>query len=52
MNSASDKEKQGEINTENQTIIEEKIVKVTGDIQIRKYIKGKLLGKGGFAKCY
>jgi polo-like kinase 1 len=39
-------------NTENQIIVEEKIVKVTGDIQIRKYIKGRLLGKGGFAKCY
>ena len=52
MNSGTDKEKQGEINTENQTIVEEKIVKVTGDIQIRKYIKGRLLGKGGFAKCY
>jgi polo-like kinase 1 len=52
MNTASDKDKQGEINTENQTIVEEKIVKVTGDIQIRKYIKGRLLGKGGFAKCY
>jgi polo-like kinase 1 len=42
----------GEVNTDNQTIVEEKIVKVTGDIQIRKYIKGRLLGKGGFAKCY
>ena len=52
MNNNSDKEKQAEVNTENQTIIEEKIVKVTGDIQIRKYIKGRLLGKGGFAKCY
>lgn len=38
--------------TDTQTIVEEKIVKVTGDVQIRKYIKGKLLGKGGFAKCY
>jgi polo-like kinase 1 len=38
--------------TEIQTIVEEKIIKVTGDIQIRKYIKGRLLGKGGFAKCY
>jgi polo-like kinase 1 len=37
---------------ETQTIIEEKIVKVTGEIQIKKYLKGKLLGKGGFAKCY
>lgn len=35
-----------------QTIVEEKIVKVTGDVQIRKYVKGRLLGKGGFAKCY
>ena len=42
-----DKEKQ-----ENQNIVEEKITKVTGDIQIRKYIKGRVLGKGGFAKCY
>ena len=33
-------------------IVEEKIIKVTGDVQIRKYIKGRLLGKGGFAKCY
>ena len=38
--------------TDNQCIVEEKITKVTGDIQIRKYIKGRLLGKGGFAKCY
>jgi polo-like kinase 1 len=52
MNSGADKEKQGELTSENQTIVEEKIVKVTGDIQIRKYIKGRLLGKGGFAKCY
>ncbi len=37
---------------DNQQIIEEKIIKVTGDIQIRKYLKGKFLGKGGFAKCY
>ena len=38
--------------SENQSIIEEKITKVNGDVQIRKYIKGRLLGKGGFAKCY
>ena len=37
---------------ENQSIIEEKITKVNGEIQIKKYIKGRLLGKGGFAKCY
>ena len=43
-----DKDKQAE----NQSIVEEKITKVNGDVQIRKYIKGRLLGKGGFAKCY
>ena len=36
----------------NAAIVEEKIIKVTGDVQIRKYYKGRLLGKGGFAKCY
>ena len=36
----------------NSAIVEEKIIKVTGDVQIRKYYKGRLLGKGGFAKCY
>jgi hypothetical protein len=33
-------------------IIEEKIVKYNGEVQVRKYLKGKFLGKGGFAKCY
>ena len=37
---------------ENQVIVEEKITKVTGEEQIRTYSKGRLLGKGGFAKCY
>ena len=37
---------------DNQSIIEEKITKVNGEVQIRKYIKGRLLGKGGVAKCY
>ena len=32
--------------------VEEKIIKVTGEIQTRIYNKGRLLGKGGFAKCY
>ena len=36
----------------NAVVIEEKIIKVTGDVQIRKYYRGRLLGKGGFAKCY
>ena len=45
----NDKEtKSTEVNSETQTIVEERIVKVTGDVQIRKYIKGRLLGKGGF----
>lgn len=52
MNTDKDKNKTGEVNNDNQQIIEEKIIKVTGDIQIRKYLKGKFLGKGGFAKCY
>jgi polo-like kinase 1 len=25
---------------------------VNGECQYKKYAKGKLLGKGGFAKCY
>ena len=46
----SDKDK--DKTPENQSIVEEKITKVSGEVQIRKYIKGRLLGKGGFAKCY
>jgi polo-like kinase 1 len=38
--------------TENLIIVEEKVSKFNGDIAIKKYIKGKFLGKGGFAKCY
>jgi len=33
-------------------IIEERISKVNGDSTVRKYAKGRLLGKGGFAKCF
>ena len=33
-------------------IIEEKITKPNGDVVVRKYLRGKVLGKGGFAKCY
>ena len=32
--------------------IEEKITKVNGDTSIRRYSKGRLLGKGGFAKVF
>lgn len=28
------------------------MVKYTGDIYIKKYQRGRFLGKGGFAKCY
>ena len=33
-------------------VIEEKISKVNGEVTIKKYARGKALGKGGFAKCY
>ena len=33
-------------------IIEEKKMNSNGEIFIRKYIRGKQLGRGGFAKCY
>ena len=33
-------------------IIEEKKVTETGDTVLKRYQKGKFLGKGGFAKCY
>lgn len=37
---------------DNVLTIEEKIQKVNGETLIKKYTRGKLLGKGGFAKCY
>jgi polo-like kinase 1 len=33
-------------------IIEEKVTKTNGEIVIKKYSRGKALGRGGFAKCY
>ena len=48
----SDKDKDKDKPADNQSIVEEKITKTNGEVQIRKYIKGRLLGKGGFAKCY
>ena len=33
-------------------VIEEKIKVINSEDKIRKYIKGKLLGRGGFAYCY
>ena len=37
---------------DNSIVIEEKIVDSNGLIQYKNYYKEKLLGKGGFAKCY
>lgn len=39
-------------NGETGIIIEEKISKINGEISVRKYSKGKMLGKGGFAKVF
>ena len=33
-------------------IIEERIKHSNGEVSYRTYVKGKFLGKGGFAKCY
>jgi hypothetical protein len=33
-------------------LIEEKITRSTGETITKKYLKGKFLGKGGFAKVY
>ena len=35
---------------QNAAIVEKKIIKDNGDIEIRKYIKGRLLGKGDFVE--
>ena len=41
--------KEQELNT---SLIKEKILKLNGDVQIRKYYQGKLLGSGMSSKCY
>lgn len=41
-----------EANGADTVIIEEKITKTNGEIVIKKYSRGKALGRGGFAKCY
>lgn len=38
--------------TEENSIIEERIGQKGASESVRKYMKGKLLGKGGFARCY
>ncbi|KAM3138427.1 Serine/threonine-protein kinase plk1 [Paramecium bursaria] len=45
-------ERQTADGSEQTIIIEEKITKVNGEVAIKKYQRGKFLGKGGFAKCY
>lgn len=40
------------VQNEEMAIIEEKIANVMGNPVIKKYNKGKYLGKGGFARCY
>jgi polo-like kinase 1 len=50
--SSSSRPKGNELDNMAQVIVEEKVVKFNGDICIKKYLKGKFLGKGGFAKCY
>lgn len=35
-----------------QGVVEERVVKVNGEVSLRRYSKGKFLGKGGFARCY
>ena len=37
---------------EQQIIVEDKKTKPNGEVRITKHIKGRFLGKGGFAKCY
>jgi len=49
---ATSQQKQVADNSDQPVIIEEKISKVNGDTVIKKYARGKMLGKGGFAKCY
>jgi polo-like kinase 1 len=35
-----------------QLVIEERVTKFTGEAVVRRYERGRLLGKGGFAYCY
>lgn len=38
--------------TEESSIIEEKLLNGHNGESVKRYLKGKLLGKGGFARCY
>ena len=44
--------KQDILMDDNYDVIEEQVVTTDGGIAVKKYAKGKFLGKGGFAKCY
>ena len=37
---------------QNPIIIEEKFLTSKGELAKRKYLKGRFLGKGGFARCF
>ena len=43
---------EAETAVETPVIIEEKVIKADGEVATRSYQRGKLLGKGGFARCY
>jgi hypothetical protein len=40
------------MNNDQLIIVEEKVTNALGEPVIKKYTRGKFLGKGGFAKCY
>jgi polo-like kinase 1 len=50
--SSSNRDLQKDPLPETQIIVEEKITNALGEVIIKKYARGKFLGKGGFAKCY
>ena len=41
-----------QISPEKDEYVIEKIARIDGNETVRKYKKGQLLGKGGFANCY
>jgi polo-like kinase 1 len=42
----------GGVKDEDFVIVEEKVVKYNGEIAVKRYQRGRFLGKGGFARCY
>merc|ERR1719240_1532236 len=51
-NPSTSSNKEGNNGNEQLIIIEEKVTNALGEPVIKKYTRGKFLGKGGFAKCY